>query len=222
MYMSQETIELSLTDILADCYNYNKVTSIEQFGYIKDLELSSEYSIVYLNENIMAVVVILPGYNLPINWENIDIVNSTMVLLNSINSIKTRIKNYEDCIEKVIKKYENYNTTFLGGSIGGKTICEKIKGCNTNIKGYTYNSVLVYEKASDNITNHRVLTDLLSLNILLFEKTTKQIFIPYMDYVLNKKNNNNFINYLFESHLTSIIAQNPSKQILIPIAFCKS
>ena len=104
----------------------------------------------------------------------------------------------------------------------GKSICEKIKGHNTNIKGYTYNPVLVNEKASDNISNHRVLTDPLSLNILLFEKTTKQIFIPYPDYAYNKKNNNNFLDYLFDSHLTSIIRQNPSKQILIPIAFCKS
>ena len=166
--------------------------------------------------------VILPGYDLPINWENIDIMHSAIVLLKSVNEILARIKNYENCIEEVIKKYENYNITCLGGSIGGKSICEKIKGHNTNIKGYTYNPVLVNEKASDNISNHRVLTDPLSLNILLFEKTTKQIFIPYPDYAYNKKNNNNFLDYLFDSHLTSIIRQNPSKQILIPIAFCKS
>ena len=211
--MFQETVDLSLTDILAECYDYNKVTSIEQLGYIKEPELSTEGSVVYLNEKIKAVVVILPGYDLPINWENIDIMHSAIVLLNSVNEILDRIKNYENCIEEVIKKYENYNITCLGGSIGGN---------NTNIKGYTYNPVLVNEKASDNISNHRVLTDPLSLNILLFEKTTKQIFIPYPDYAYNKKNNNNFLDYLFDSHLKSIIRQNPSKQILIPIAFCKS
>ena len=220
--MFQETVDLSLTDILAECYDYNKVTSIENLGYIKDLELSSGGSIVYLNEKIKAVVVVLSGYNLPINYENIDIVNSAIVLLKSVNDIQSRLKQYKNCIEEVIKKYENYNIICLGDSIGGKTICEKIKGHNTNIKGYTYNSVFVYEKVSDNITNHRVLTDPLSLNILLFEKTTKQIFIPYPDYAYNKKNNNNFLDYLFDSHLTSIIRQNPSKQILIPIAFCKS
>ena len=65
--MFQETVDLSLTDILAECYDYNKVTSIENLGYIKDLELSSGGSIVYLNEKIKAVVVVLSGYNLPIN-----------------------------------------------------------------------------------------------------------------------------------------------------------
>ena len=143
--MFQETVDLSLTDILAECYDYNKVTSIEQLGYIKEPELSTEGSVVYLNEKIKAVVVILPGYDLPINWENIDIMHSAIVLLKSVNEILARIKNYENCIEEVIKKYENYNITCLGGSIGGKSICEKIKGHNTNIKGYTYNPVLVNE-----------------------------------------------------------------------------
>jgi hypothetical protein len=192
-----KTVNIDFVKLLRESYISSNLKELEEIGYSLDTDvIEGNKILVYKDERINSIVVIVKGLDDITKDFNIFKIQSIIEESNEI------IRNGEININKIIKKYNEYNIIFIGHSLGGYVINKNLK--NTKYNCYTYNPflpILLEDTASNNIKNYRASGDLFS--IVPIGKEIETIEIDLINYLSNNKFN--IINYLKDSHFTTIL-----------------
>jgi hypothetical protein len=213
--MCKNIKKIGLIKTIRECNIINNSATLNEFGYILNTDISNDYTLVFINDNIKQIIVFLKGVDytkfIPyIKEKGIYHALKNNTIKKVITQIGELIDTQENDINKIIYKYSTHTITFFGHSLGGLIINAKLK--NTKYKCYTYNAFLVTETPSENIQNYRINVDIPSLPLL---KENKTIHINIIDFLFKKKFN--IIELLKDSHQTDIIEIYPDIDIFVPI-----
>jgi hypothetical protein len=214
--MCKDIKKIGLIKTIRECNITNNSTTLNEFGYILNTDISNVHTLVFINDNIKHIIVFLRGAYcirslIPyVKEKRIYEAFQTRAINKVLTEICELIDTQENDINMLIDKYSTHTITFFGHSLGGLIINGKLK--NTKYKCYTYNPFLVTETPSENIQNYRTNLDIPSL-LLLKENNT--IHINIFDFMFKK--NFDIIDIIKDSHEHDIIDSYPDCDIYIPI-----
>lgn len=214
--------EIKFVKTIEECYYTNNSSILNKYGYIKNTELSNNHTIVFTNDNIKQMIVVLKGdfflytmFEPYIKNKNNrkDIIKALQYknIHQIIKQLYELIETQETDIDTLISnKYSSYNITFFGHSMGGLMINSKLS--NTKYNCYVYNPFLVTKTRSENIKNYRTNLDILSYEL---SKENNTIHIDVIDFLFKKKFD--ILELLVDAHNTDVINTYSEKDILIKI-----